>query len=170
MGEIGGTIAGNWQTYLGFFIAWVLPFIVVFGAIWLGYYLKSSKNGAKRKATGIQKDTDSDLTLVEILTEMHNQMIYLKTIRLKRRFDKKQFEDTTPLLFEKCALINLNDWEDFEKKVAKSIRRRIPKSPGKQRKFGWMYKVTAKAQEIVKELVSSRVWQIEDVVKVGDCI
>ena len=40
MAEIEGRIAENWQTYLGFFITWILPFLIVFGAILFGYRLK----------------------------------------------------------------------------------------------------------------------------------
>ncbi|MBA7601243.1 hypothetical protein ES703_08310 [subsurface metagenome] len=167
MGKIGELITENWQLFLSFFIAWVLPFIVVFGAIWLGYYLRSSRNGLKGKATGIQKDTGNDLTLVEILTEMHKQMMHLKAVRLKQPFDKKQFEDAVPLFFDKLGLIKLNDWDTYEKKIAKRIKHRIPKSPERQAKFGWRYKVTSEAQEIVRELVSSREWEIEDGVKAG---
>ncbi len=43
MGEIGDVITENSQNILGFFITWVIPFIVVFGAIYLGYWLKRPK-------------------------------------------------------------------------------------------------------------------------------
>ncbi|MFC1953451.1 hypothetical protein ACFLWR_04905 [Chloroflexota bacterium] len=39
MGQLQGWIAEK----LGFFIAWILPFIIVFGCIWLGYYIRSKK-------------------------------------------------------------------------------------------------------------------------------
>jgi len=65
-------------------------------------------------------------------------------------------------------LIKLNDWDTYEKKKAKRIKRRIPKSPEKQAKTGWRYKVTGEAKEMVRELVSSREWQIEDAVKAGE--
>lgn len=39
MGQMEGWIAER----LGFFVAWILPVIIVFGAIWLGYRIKTSK-------------------------------------------------------------------------------------------------------------------------------
>lgn len=66
MGEIGGRIAENWQPFLSILIAWVLPFIVVFGAIWLGYYLKSSKDSLKGKPAIIQKEMREDTTFSQI--------------------------------------------------------------------------------------------------------
>jgi len=51
MGEIEGKIAENFQNILGFFIAWVLPIVVVFGAMYLGYRLKNPKSNSKNKKT-----------------------------------------------------------------------------------------------------------------------
>lgn len=48
MGEMEGAIAENWQNIMSFSIVWVLPFVVVFGAIALGYWLKKSRPIGKR--------------------------------------------------------------------------------------------------------------------------
>jgi len=167
MGEIGEMIAENWQSYLGFFITWVLPFIIVFGAIWLGYHLRSSKNGLKTKAVVTRKDTDNGLTLVDTLAEMHERMMHFKDIRLRQRFDKKRFEDACPLFFDRLGIIKASDWSTFERRVAKRIKHHVPKSPEKKARIVWRYKVIGEAKEIVKELVNSKDWQIDDLVKAG---
>lgn len=167
MGEIGEMIAENWQSYLGFFITWVLPFIIVFGAIWLGYHLRSSKNGLKTKAVVTRKDTDNGFTLVDTLAEMHERMMHFKDIRLRQRFDKKRFEDACPLFFDRLGIVKASDWSTFERRVAKRVKHHVPKSPEKKAGIVWIYKVIGEAKEIVKELVSSKDWQIDDLVKAG---
>ncbi len=68
MGEIGGKIAENFQSILGFFITWVLPFIVVIGAMWLGYRFKNPKIRSKGKALIIQQSTTSRREALESAT------------------------------------------------------------------------------------------------------
>ncbi len=50
MGWIGEGIETHWQTFLSVFVVWILPFIIVFGAIWLGYWLRKPKD-SKGKAS-----------------------------------------------------------------------------------------------------------------------
>jgi hypothetical protein len=119
-----------------------------------------------KKQPEIVKETKGG-RLTDILTDMHEQLKHLITIRLKKRFNKKQFNDAIPILFDKLEVVKLNDYEDFKKKIRKRIRRRVPKSPEKLKQTGWYYKVIGVATEIRKELADSREWQIEDVVKVG---
>lgn len=58
MEEIGGLIAENWQPFLSFLITWALPFIVVFGAIYLGYRLRNHKNNLKGQTVNETKVLD----------------------------------------------------------------------------------------------------------------
>lgn len=60
MGEIGELIAENWQPFLSFLIAWVLPFIVVFGAIYLGYRLRNPENNLKGQTVNETKATSGN--------------------------------------------------------------------------------------------------------------
>ncbi len=150
---------------------WVCPPVAygLLGAafIWslctLVYWLKTKGE----KQPEITKET-KDGSLTDILTDMHEQLMHLRTIRLKKRLNKKQFNDALPILFDKLEVVKLNDYEDFEKKIRKRIRRRIPKSPEKRKQTGWYYKVIGVSTEIQKELVDSKEWQIADIVKIGD--
>lgn len=77
MGEIEGKIAENSQSILSFVIAWVLPFAVVFGAIWLGFWLKRLTEKPSIPATNIkaeqkpnQSKADDIATIVEELRSL----------------------------------------------------------------------------------------------------
>lgn len=107
-------------------------------------------------------------SLPGILTQMHDRMMYFKTVQTKQKLNKRQFEEATPLLLDKLGLVRLGEWEDFKKKWSKKLRRLIPKSPKRREGAGWRYKVLGKATEITDELVGSKEWQIEDVVKIGE--
>src|SRR4030042_2720920 len=124
-------------------------------------------NTRGKKQPEIVKETKGG-SLNDILTDMHKRLMYLRTIRLKKRFNKKRFNDALPILYDKLEVVKLNDYEDFKKKIRKRIRRRVPKSPERRKQTGWYYKVIGLATEIRKELADSREWQIEDVKKVGE--
>jgi hypothetical protein len=109
-----------------------------------------------------------DNHLPNILISMHERMMYLKTVRAKQRFNKKQFEKATPILLDKLGLVKLGEWDDFKKKWSKKLRRLVPKSPEKRKDYRWHYKVIGKGTEIRDDLVGSKKWQIEDAVKVGE--
>ncbi len=75
MGEIMGGIAENWQTYSGFFISWILPFLIVFVAILLGYRLKSKtpwKIGTQL-VQEVRKVSDDEKQQPDIHVESHDQ-------------------------------------------------------------------------------------------------
>lgn len=105
--------------------------------------------------------------LVGILTEMHDRMMYLKVERLKQRFGRKRFEDACPLFFDQLGIVKVGEWETFERRIARRVKRHVPKSPEKKAKIVWRYRVIGEAKEIVKELVSSKDWQIDDLLKAG---
>jgi len=167
MERIEDIITQNWQTYLSVFITWVLPFIIVYLAIWLGYNLKNPKGGLWGKKSIAPQSVNSNLPLTEILTAMHDRMMQLKDARLRQRFDKKRFEDACPLFFDQLGIVKAGDWDIFERRVARRVKRLVPKSPEKIASMIWRYKVVGEAKEIVKELVSSKDWQIDDLVKAG---
>lgn len=105
--------------------------------------------------------------LVEILRELHDRMVYLKEKRSKRRFDRKRFQEACPLFFDQLGIVKLNEWETYEKKIARRIKRHVPRSPEKKARAMWRYKVIGEAKESVRELVNSKVWHIDDLVKAG---
>ena len=94
-------------------------------------------------------------------------MMYLKEERLKQRFGRKRFQDTCPLFFDQLGIVKVGEWETFERRIAKRVKRHVPKSPEKKDRIVWRYKVVGEAKEIVRELVNSKVWQIDDLVKAG---
>ena len=148
-------------TIVGFVIS--APFL-----IW-AYVLYRRQIKSQEKSFPLEKieETKSD-NLTEILTGMHRRMMYLKTIRSNKRFDKKKFEKAMPLLFDRLGIVKLNDWDDFKKKIGKRIKRHVPKSLEKRKKKEWYYKVLGDATEIRRELLDCKKWQIEDVIEVGE--
>jgi hypothetical protein len=132
-------------------------------------YKRTWESIVKKKLSG-EETTKADFKheeLITILTAMHDRMIYLKEERLKQRFGRKRFEDACPLFFDQLGIVKANEWETFERRVAKRIKHHVPKNPEKKAKMMWRYKVVGEAKEIVQELVNSRDWQIEDLVKAG---
>lgn len=51
-----GEITANWERFLSFLIIWVLPVIVVFGAMFLWYWLRSHKNNLNGQAAHDKTD------------------------------------------------------------------------------------------------------------------
>jgi hypothetical protein len=68
MGQMEGWIAER----LGFFVAWVLPFVVVFGAIWLGYWLKSPKIEKGELSDKEQSQKEITVEIRETLLRLHS--------------------------------------------------------------------------------------------------
>ncbi len=67
MGKIAELIAENWQPFLSFLITWVLPFIVVFGAIYLGYRLR--KPAVKHKESRLEdRSLESKTSNLEVIS------------------------------------------------------------------------------------------------------
>lgn len=116
-----------------------------------------------RREESSKTDTKHE-NLIGILRGMHDRMMYLKEKRLKQKFNKKHFEDACPLLF---AQLGIGEWETYEKRLAKRAKRHIPKSHEKKAKIGWRYRLVGEVKESVKELVNSKNWQIDDLVKAG---
>lgn len=119
-----------------------------------------------RRQESSKVDTKHE-NVIGILTEMHDRMKYLKEERLKQRFDSKRFEEACPLFFDQLGIVKLGEWDTWERGIAKRIKRHVPKSPKKKAGVIWRYKVIGEAKETVKELVNSKVWQIDDLVKAG---
>lgn len=119
----------------------------------------------KRKESS-QVDTKHE-NPIGVLTAMHDRMMYLKEKRLKQKFDRKRFEEACPLFFDQLGVVKLGEWETYERRIAKRIKRHVPKSPERKARVMWRYKVIGEAKQIVKELVNSKVWQIDDLVKAG---
>ena len=117
---------------------------------------------------GISLQASKGNPLIEILTRMHDRMTYLKDIRLEQRFARKRFQDACPLFFARLGLVKEGEWDTYEKRIAKRIKHHVPKSPKKKAEVMWRYKVVGEVKEIVRELVNSRVWQIDDLVKAGN--
>ncbi len=73
MGMIEGKIAEDWQSILSFFIAWVLPFLVVFSAIYLGFWLRKTKVIQKAPqladSSPTQNNIATQIIVVSILEE-----------------------------------------------------------------------------------------------------
>ena len=113
---------------------------------------------------GISLQESEGISLIETLTRMHDRMINLKDIRLEQRFAKKRFQDACPLFFDRLGIVKASEWSAFERKVAKRVKHNVPRSPNKKGTVLWRYKVIEEAKDIVKDLVNSRKWQIEDLV------
>ncbi len=112
-------------------------------------------------------DTKNE-NLIDILTEMHDRMMYLKGKRLNQRFERKRFEDACPLFFDQLGIVKVGEWDTYEKRIAKRVKRYVPKSPEKKASMVWRYKVVGEAKKIVKELVNSKDWQLDDLLKAGE--
>ena len=57
MGWIGGQIAENWQAIFSFPFTWILPFVVVFGAILLGYRRRDLRLPIKKGKGALLRDS-----------------------------------------------------------------------------------------------------------------
>lgn len=79
MGEIEGKIAENWQSCLGFFISWILPLIVVFGAIWLGYWAKKPKLVPQNVEAIEQKESVSNRQPIRLIPKRKIKRIIHRT-------------------------------------------------------------------------------------------
>ncbi len=139
----------------------IMPSLLVLACLFI--LVRSQMKSKKEKGKSPTSDDSDNLTV--ILTEMHKRMMHLKDTRLKQRFDKQRFEDACPLFFDKLGIIPLKDWDNWDKKTAKGLKRLVPKDPEKKAKFEWRYKVIGKAQEMVKDLVNSKEWTIDDLEK-----
>lgn len=154
----GVDVMPNNTSWIPSVILWIIAgiwFIATLVYLW--------KNRGKKQHK-LAKDTESE-RLTDVLIEMHRRLVHLKDTRLKQRFDRQEFEDACPLFFDKLGIIPLKDWDSWDKKTAKRLRRLVPKDPEKKARFGWRYRVIVKAQEIVKDLVNSREWAIDDLEK-----
>jgi hypothetical protein len=155
---------GVLKSVLDFFQSnpWYLWLILPIGIlVLLVWAYVDTKREEYRKADTKQK------SLIDILTEIHDRMMHLKDMRLRQRFDKKRFEDACPLFFDQLGIVKVGEWDTYQKKIAKRVKRHVPKSPEKKARIGWRYKVVGEVKEIVKELVNSKDWQIDDLVKAG---
>lgn len=163
------------------FITWALsvwPILTAIGGVGVAltaWVIKHDFNSKKTKEHDreLEKKTTSPLEeskyykLTDILTDMHERIWYLKSVRLRKRFDKQRFEDGAALLFDKLGLVKLENWDNFERRLGRRLRKRIPKSSEKRKGVIWRYKAVSEAKKIVHELVDSRQWQISDVVAIG---
>jgi hypothetical protein len=152
---------GGWVSHT---IAYILLAIAAIWSLCSVVYWRKNKG---KKQPEIVKETKAD-SLTNILTDMHKRMWHLKSERLRQHFDKKMFEDGAPLLFDKLGLVELRDWDIFERKLKRRLRQRIPKSPEKRRSMVWRYRLVSEAKKVIDELVSSRQWGIPDAVKAGE--
>lgn len=119
-----------------------------------------------RREESSKADTKHE-NLIGILRGMHDRMMYLKEKRLKQKFDRKRFADACPLFFDQLGIVKVGEWDTYKRRVAKRLKRHVPKSPEKKARIVWRYKVVGEAKAIVRELVNSKVWQIDDLVKAG---
>ena len=119
-----------------------------------------------RREESSKADTKQE-NLIGILTGMHDRMMYLKEKRLKQKIDSKRFKGACPLFFDQLGVVKLGEWDTYERRIAKRIKRHVPKSPKEKAKVIWRYKVVGEAKDIARDLVNSKVWQIDDLVKAG---
>ena len=73
MGLLGEGIAENLSDVIGFSIVWVLPFLVVFGAIWFGYHLTGSRtsSGAVRDISQITLDEAAKSKITDLMVSVN---------------------------------------------------------------------------------------------------
>ena len=175
MGQMEGWIAER----LGFFVAWILPFIVVFGAIYLGYRIRNPKSTpAKIDDLGKKEIIPKSDNLTDTLTSMHRRLVELqkeKASHTKIRF--KQWEKVMPTLADRMGVIELKDWPKYQKNTRKRLLKATPKRNFKRR-FSLKEKnkyrekvyiaVLSVASEIKKELFQKKEWTLEDAVKVSE--
>jgi len=152
---------GGWVSHT---IAYVLFGVAFAWSLYTGIYWWKNRKRIQLKTVEEAKSGD----LSNILTRMHDRMMYFKTVRTKQRINTGEFEKATPILLDKFGLVRLGEWDDFKKKWIKEARRVIPKSPRKRESHKWRYKVLGKASELRDELKGSKEWQIEDLEKVGE--
>ena len=119
-----------------------------------------------RREESSKADTKQE-NLIGILTKMHDRMMYLNERRLKQKFDRKRFKDACPLFFAQLGIVKEGEWDTCESRIAKRIKRYVPKDPKRKARIMWRYKVVGEAKEIVRELVNSKVWRIDDLVRAG---
>ncbi len=127
MGEIEGYLVRNLQYSLGFFITWILPFIIVFSAIWLGYRFRNPKG--KKQSTNIQtKLYDKSENLTDTLTAMHRRLVELQKEKASRtKVSFRQFKTYIPTLAHKMGTVKLSEWPKFNKDVKRKIQAKVPK-------------------------------------------
>jgi len=161
----GVDLIPNLDTWIPSIIVWSVAFI--WAVITTVYWLKTRKGKQTEGSLKIEEES-TNKNLVEILANMHRRVVCLQTVRLRQRFNRTKFNEGTPLIFDKLGLVQISDWPDFEKKIKKRLKSRIPKSTRKRKDGNWRYKVLGEAAQIKQELAHSKEWQIEDAVKIGE--
>lgn len=144
--------------------------LLVLGILFTIFVFKINSSKAQIEIDDAQTNISKEDNLTEILINMHKRMIYLTQKQFDNRITKKQLDDSAPLILDKLELVRLDKYKDFKVKVGKRLRRVIPKSPKKRKGVFWNFKVISKADEIKRELIDSKKWQVDDMVKVGNCL
>lgn len=111
MAWIEGKIAENLADVLGFFITWVLPFIIVFGAIWLGYRLKDLKIAPSVSIDNLAKVT------TDILNKIHEKDWKLKNPAVKQYLTLFSLKDFRELWDNYATIQNKDAYKSIKKEL-----------------------------------------------------
>ncbi len=161
---------GPGESVLDFFQSnpWYLWLILPIGI--LGIFLWAYVD--TRKSINIKNrwSCPNEENLLATLSQMHERMTELEKAKEKKKLNRRLFKDACPLFFDKLGIIKISEWDSYEKNMAKSLKRLVPKAPEKKGEMIWRYKVAGVAQEMVKELVESKEFKIDDLVQAGSCL
>jgi hypothetical protein len=175
MGEIERYLASNIQASLGFFISWILPFVIVFGAIWLGYYIHKSRKQPDIKAKPYEKSE----SLTDTLTAMHRRLIELQKEKASHtRVSLKQLDKASWIFLNRFGLVPLRDRQKFLLEMKRRIRKGIHRPPFRRSLrvtfIQWAeYRARIRERgitvglEMQRELIASRKWELADAVRAG---
>ena len=102
----------------------------------------------------------------DALTKMHGRMLHIVNIRIKGNKDNRWLDDAIPELVHKWGLIDIGGWDKFKSNMLRRIKKRIPKTDVKNT-TQW-FKVASVLSQIKQEIMSSKDWGEEDVIKIGE--
>jgi hypothetical protein len=92
--------------------------------------------------------------LQDTLKEMHKELLHLKDVRLSQKQpEREEVERMIPVLMHKLRIIDIGEWDNVIKSMAKQMKRPITKQSIK--KGTWFFKVASVGSQIKKDLISS---------------
>lgn len=105
--------------------------------------------------------------LSSILFQMHKHMINLVNLKLEHTsINQNKFDRVVPVLMDNIGLVEISKWEDYKKHTQKRVRKVISRNPRK--KIESWNRALGVASDVKNELIESKSWDIQDVVKVGE--
>ncbi|MBA7603527.1 hypothetical protein ES703_10640 [subsurface metagenome] len=98
--------------------------------------------------------------LINTLNEMHSMMTEAAKERIRHKVKMQDVEDAAPMLMNRLGIVELQKYERFRANIKRRIKRLIPRKPPRNKI--WYFRVLAKADEIHKELVGLKEWEVSD--------